>query len=84
MKRKRTTFKMLLIFCLFSLHSRNGRMLPCHNSAALCSPPVVANRARPPEMAARALTALARGSLLERQNIDALTERERDVLALLA
>ena len=38
----------------------------------------------PPELAARALTALARGSLVGRQNIDALTEREREVLALLA
>ena len=38
----------------------------------------------PPALAARALTALARGEIQPKQNIDTLTERERDVLTLLA
>ncbi|MCA9901849.1 MAG: response regulator transcription factor [Anaerolineales bacterium] len=38
----------------------------------------------PPELAARTLAALARGKLTRQQNIDSLTERERDVLTRLA
>jgi DNA-binding NarL/FixJ family response regulator len=38
----------------------------------------------PPELAARALAALARGEVRSGQNIEALTEREREVLTLLA
>ncbi len=38
----------------------------------------------PPELAAQALAALARGGLRAQPNIETLTERERDVLALLA
>ena len=38
----------------------------------------------PPELAAPTLAALARGKLTRQQNIDALTERERDVLTRLA
>lgn len=38
----------------------------------------------PPELAAQALVALARGDLRSQPNIDTLTERERDVLTLLA
>ena len=38
----------------------------------------------PPEMAGRALTALARSGLSPQRDIDSLTEREREVLILLA
>ncbi|MBK8903512.1 MAG: response regulator transcription factor [Anaerolineaceae bacterium] len=38
----------------------------------------------PPELAAQALVALARGDLRSQPDIDTLTERERDVLTLLA
>jgi len=38
----------------------------------------------PPELAAQALVTLARGGLRARQNIETLTDRERDVLTLLA
>jgi len=38
----------------------------------------------PPSLAARALAALARGEVHPQQNLETLTERERDVLALLA
>ena len=38
----------------------------------------------PPELAARALTALARGEMPPQRSIEALTDREHEVLALLA
>lgn len=38
----------------------------------------------PPELAARVLAAMARGEVRTQQNVETLTERERDVLALLA
>lgn len=38
----------------------------------------------PPELAAQVLAALARGGLRAQQNIETLTDRERDVLTLLA
>jgi DNA-binding NarL/FixJ family response regulator len=38
----------------------------------------------PPSLAARALSALARGDIQTEQNIETLTEREQEVLALLA
>lgn len=38
----------------------------------------------PPELASRALTVMARGGLGPQKNIDSLTERERQVLVLLA
>ena len=38
----------------------------------------------PPELAAQTLAALARGGLRAQQNIETLTDRERDVLTLLA
>ena len=38
----------------------------------------------PPELAAQALASLARGGLGAQQNIETLTDRERDVLTLLA
>ncbi len=38
----------------------------------------------PPELAAQALAALARGGLSKKSNIETLTDRERDVLTLLA
>jgi DNA-binding NarL/FixJ family response regulator len=38
----------------------------------------------PPELAARTLAALARGEVRSGQNIETLTEREREVLTLLA
>jgi len=38
----------------------------------------------PPELAAQVLAALARGGLRPQQNIETLTDRERDVLTLLA